>query len=171
MTQRRVRRKVFRNTIDGDHTEERGASLVEFALVLPIFALMLFALIDFGLVFAGFITLRNGVGSGARAASVNYVDPTCVTAPNPMVCTIENRIGRLPGTKASTLTVTIALPVGSDGNSGQVGDPVQVCASADLQSSTGITAPFISGRAIHAVSEIRLEQTPGSWATGLGLSC
>ena len=138
---------------------EEGASLVEFALVLPIFALLLFSLIDFGLVFGGFMSLRNGVGSGARAASVSLVDPSCTTALSPMDCTVEKRIGTLVGTTGIP-TVTIAFLTGSDGSKGQVGDPVEVCAYATASSSTGITSPFLSGKVIHATSEVRLEQTP-----------
>ncbi len=45
--------------------EEAGASLVEFAIILPVFALMLFGMIQFGLAFAGWDQLRNAVQTGA----------------------------------------------------------------------------------------------------------
>lgn len=149
---------------------EEGASLVEFALILPIFALLLFGLIDFGLVFGGFMSLRNGVGSGARAASVSLVDPSCTTSSSPMDCTVKDRIGTLVGT-TGIVTVTIAFPTGSDGSTGQPGDPVEVCASATTSSSTGITSPFLSGKAIHATSEVRLEQTPSYTPDITGATC
>lgn len=154
-----------RNDMSEDGAE-RGASLVEFALILPVFALLLFALIDFGLAFGGWTAMRSGVAAGARAASVDYVDPSCALASNPMICTVEKRIGSLVGT-TGTVAVSLALPKDSNGNSGQVGDPVEVCATAALTSSTGLTAPFLDGRSIHSISEVRLEQTPGTWANGL----
>ena len=43
---------------------EAGASLVEFAIILPVFALMLFGMIQFGLAFAGWDQLRNAVQTG-----------------------------------------------------------------------------------------------------------
>jgi Flp pilus assembly pilin Flp len=57
---------------------ERGAALVEFALVLPVFALMLFAMVQFGLVFGGWDQLRNRVQLAAREASMGTFD--CASA-------------------------------------------------------------------------------------------
>ena len=41
------------------HRDESGATLVEFALILPVFAVMLFGMIQFGLAFTGWDQLRN----------------------------------------------------------------------------------------------------------------
>ncbi|MGC8627670.1 MAG: TadE/TadG family type IV pilus assembly protein [Acidimicrobiales bacterium] len=56
---------------------DRGAVLVEFALVLPIFALMLFAMVQFGVLFAGWAQLRNAVQTTARLASMGQQSPQC----------------------------------------------------------------------------------------------
>jgi Flp pilus assembly protein TadG len=50
--------------------EEGGQSLVEFALVLPIFLLVLFAIVDFGMGFHAWITVTNSAREGARLGSV-----------------------------------------------------------------------------------------------------
>ena len=47
-------------------SDETGSVLVEFALILPIFAAMLFGMIQFGLVFAGWSSFRNSVETSAR---------------------------------------------------------------------------------------------------------
>jgi Flp pilus assembly protein TadG len=47
---------------------ESGASAVEFALVLPLLLLILFAIIEFGWFFANRIVLTNAVSDAARAA-------------------------------------------------------------------------------------------------------
>ena len=49
----------------------RGQSLVEFALVLPIFAIMLFGIIDFGRYVFTANSLNNGAREAARFASVS----------------------------------------------------------------------------------------------------
>ena len=49
---------------------ERGQSLVEFALVLPIFLLVLFAIVDFGMAFHAWITVTNSAREGARLGAV-----------------------------------------------------------------------------------------------------
>ena len=144
---------------------EEGASLVEFAVVVPIFLLLLFAMIDFGLTFQSLIGLRNGVNAGAREASVNQTDASCSTSANPMICTVQDRIGHLLGVQPGSVQVAISFPGGSSG----AGSNVVVSAQATLQSTTGMTAPFISGKTICSSSQIRLEQdagyAPGSTGT------
>ena len=49
---------------------ERGQSLVEFALIVPIFLLLLFAIVDFGMGFHAYITVTNSAREGARLGSV-----------------------------------------------------------------------------------------------------
>jgi len=50
---------------------EDGQSLVEFALVLPIFLLVLFAIVDFGMAFHAWITVTNSAREGGRLGSVH----------------------------------------------------------------------------------------------------
>ena len=49
----------------------RGQSMVEFALVLPIFAILLFGIIDFGRYVFTANALNNGAREAARFASVS----------------------------------------------------------------------------------------------------
>ena len=44
--------------------------MTEFALVLPIFALLLFAIIQFGITFNNYVTLTDAARAGARKAAV-----------------------------------------------------------------------------------------------------
>jgi Flp pilus assembly protein TadG len=150
------------------HRDESGASLIEFALVLPIFALMLFAMIDLGLSFQSLISLRNGVNAGARMASVDQTDPSCSAAPNPMICTVQDRIGHLLAVAPNSVQVAISFPSASSG----AGNTVKVSAQATLQSTTGLTAPFLNGKVICSTSQIRLEQDAGYSAGSTGtVSC
>jgi Flp pilus assembly protein TadG len=50
---------------------ERGQALVEFALVLPLLSLILFGIIQFGIVFNNYIDLTDAVRAGARKATVS----------------------------------------------------------------------------------------------------
>ena len=49
---------------------ERGQSVTEFALVLPVLALLLFGIIQFGITFNHYVTLTDATRAGARKAAV-----------------------------------------------------------------------------------------------------
>jgi len=49
--------------------------MTEFALVLPLLALLLFGVIQFGLVFNNYLTLTDAVRSGSRKAAVSRHRP------------------------------------------------------------------------------------------------
>jgi Flp pilus assembly protein TadG len=54
--------------------QDRGASAVEFALVLPLLVTILFGVIDFGYFFGQFNEVRHAAREGARMAAVSNVD-------------------------------------------------------------------------------------------------
>lgn len=49
---------------------EQGQSMTEFALVLPILVILLFGVIQFGIVFNNYITVTDAVRAGARKGAV-----------------------------------------------------------------------------------------------------
>lgn len=53
---------------------ERGQTLVEFALIIPLFALLLFALLDFGRVIYTQNTVEEAAREASRAGTVEAVD-------------------------------------------------------------------------------------------------
>lgn len=59
---------------------ERGQALVEFALVLPLLALVLFGVIQFGIAFTNYIALTDAVRAGARVAAVSRFSEDPVAA-------------------------------------------------------------------------------------------
>jgi Flp pilus assembly protein TadG len=69
-----------RNTI----RSEKGQTMVEFAIALPVLCLILFAVIQFGIVFNNYIALTDATRAGARKAAVSRQtsDPAgaCVNA-------------------------------------------------------------------------------------------
>src|SRR6478736_7021675 len=55
---------------------ERGASAVEFAIVLPVLFLLIAAIVDFGRAYFYQIQLANSAREGARAAAVGTLTTT-----------------------------------------------------------------------------------------------
>jgi Flp pilus assembly protein TadG len=96
---------------------QQGQTMTEFALVLPVLALILFAVIQFGIVFNNYITLTDATRAGARKAAVSRQDSN---RNSDVVSAVRSSAS---GLTASKLTVP---PPSSTWNSG---DDVTVTAS------------------------------------------
>ncbi len=93
-------------TPDPKRERGRGQALVEFAIILPVFFLVVAGMFDFGLGIYSDLTLVNAAREGAR---LGVIDPGNTSA-------IENRVREMAGNlDASKLTVTVACerPSGS----------------------------------------------------------
>ncbi len=51
-------------------SSERGAALIEAAIITPLFVMLIFAIFELGLVFRNSLTVQNAVQEGVRAASI-----------------------------------------------------------------------------------------------------
>ncbi len=75
----------------------RGQAIVEMALILPLFLLLLIGMLEFGLILHDYITVAEAARAGARAAAVGK-DNTA----------IENAVKNAsPGLDKAKLTITI----------------------------------------------------------------
>ena len=63
--------KLIRRRTDKSQRDEKGQALVEFALLVPIFLMLLFAIVDFGMGFHSWITVTNSAREGARLGAVS----------------------------------------------------------------------------------------------------
>src|SRR3989304_3990635 len=114
---------------------EKGQALVEFPLLFPIFLLLLFAIIDFGMGFYSWITVTNGAREGARLGAVLATEQQ-----------IEDRVYQavsLPN-EGTQMTVTVT------GAQGQPGESVVVQVDYDYDLITPLAGlvQFVSGDAI-----------------------
>ena len=57
----------FKNLV----ANETGQTMAEFAIVLPILVVLLFGIVQFGIVFNNYVTLTDAARAGARAAAVS----------------------------------------------------------------------------------------------------
>lgn len=90
---------------------EHGQTMTEFALVLPVLALILFAVIQFGIVFNNYVTLTDATRAGARRAAVSRQDPNRdATA----IAAIRNSASDLDGAKLATPPPSSTWDPGTD---------------------------------------------------------
>lgn len=95
---------------------ERGQSLTEFALVLPLMVMLLFGIIQFGVTFNNYISLTDAVRAGARKAAVSRHQP------DPVAVTIDQVEEAATDLNTADLQVTVD-------SSWEPGDEVEVSAS------------------------------------------
>ncbi|MDQ6600274.1 TadE/TadG family type IV pilus assembly protein [Bacillus salipaludis] len=96
---------------------EKGQSLVEFALILPILVLLLFGIIDFARIFHVYLTMDHAGREAARAASIGKDDSTIKSTAVSDASSIgltADKVGVTPsGTKTSgsNISITITYPI------------------------------------------------------------
>jgi Flp pilus assembly protein TadG len=143
---------------------ERGAALVEFALVLPIFIVLLVGVLEFGTLFNYWIDETHLANEGARWAVVNNV---------PGGGNLQQYIRSQADSSdlQSNAHVCVSFPSGTS----NVGDPVQVQVSYDsgIPVVSGVVNKFFGGSLpstvkLKGTSTMRLEALPTSYTSGDG---
>jgi Flp pilus assembly protein TadG len=118
--------------------------MTEFALVLPILALLLFGVIQFGLVFNNYLTLTDAVRAGARKAAVSrrLADPQGAA-----VSATRNAASDL---RQSDLNVTVTVnPSWSAG--------AETTVSADYPYSISLLGLVVKSGRMHSTTKERVE--------------
>ena len=147
---------------------QRGAVLVELALVTPVLVLLLFAIIDFGFVFSDWLAVRQGGSDALRQALVS----TKPTAPGggTWSCATGGFNGTAPGAGSDAMNMVCFAKarVGLDpastrvkiffGSAFAAGKPAKVCVQYKASSRTGFFAPLLNSKVVSTQVESLIEQ-------------
>lgn len=140
--------------------DQRGASLVEFAVLAPLLLILVLGIVEFGWLFGQFNDVRHGAREGGRYAAVNGgpgIDPSDADVAN-RVC------AAMDGLDAGMTLITIQLGQidGPDtGTTIEAGDIGTLTVTADISSLSNV--PLITGflpAQLSSSVEFRLEQDP-----------
>jgi len=146
---------------------DRGAVLIEFAIIAPFLFLVIFAIIEFGWGFGQYLDVRHGAREGARLAAVNYADPingvpsTGAAQTQEIVDAVCERMGG--DINGGTIELDFAVG-GEDGN--DTGDEATITLSSKLDTLTGFLDTFLAGKDINDEISFRLERD-ASWEAGM----
>jgi Flp pilus assembly protein TadG len=128
-------------------SRERGQAILEFALVLPLFLILLFALFDFSRLVFTYVSLSNGARELAREASIstNWSSSSAVNA-------FKNYTIVAGGQNSTTDQVTIAAGSATCARTEDTGGtctgtdaPTQVACSLPLSASCALPTPTQGG--------------------------
>ena len=132
--------------------DERGAALVEFAIIAILLFSMLFGIVEYGWVFANNLDARHGAREAARLTAVNWgsaqeiADETC---------------DRMDLQSGAIFTFTDGGTVGSIGT-----------VAIDIPYTPLVGLPFIPVPSnLKSQVEIRLEQDSSQWTSGTATPC
>jgi Flp pilus assembly protein TadG len=133
--------------------KESGASLVEFAMLMPLLILLVLGIVEGSWLFAQNLDVRHGAREGARLAAVNHPEGP---PPNSGVRSDANRDAlvaeictrmQTPTGAAITLTST-----------GAIGDPLTATVETTGDTLTGLLDFFFGGKNLNSTVESRIEQ-------------
>jgi hypothetical protein len=111
---RRRRRRLFSARLSRD---DRGVAAVEAAIITPVLFLLLFGIIEFGLVFKDQLAITSAVRSGARIASA---EPRIATFATDAASAVAREAGAVDMSKVTALWIyqadpTNGHPIGAGG--------------------------------------------------------
>jgi TadE-like protein len=145
---------------------ESGQALVEFALILPVFVVLVVGIIQFGVGLNYWLDMQRIANQGARWGVVNKfpgMTGSCLTDPT-VLCSGPNLQEYLAGEPISgglKPCVNISFP----STTSEVGDPVKVELAIPF---TFVPILKLGTIKLTADATMRLEQAPGRYAAGKG---
>jgi len=150
---------------------ERGAALIELAIALPILILLVFGLVEFGVTYNDYISIRDGARQAAREGSVGNFGPAATTgAPchlagaatasdniKRLICLTKAEIG-LDSTKVR-VKVLSGAPAFVGAGTFAKNDSLIVCAQYPVDAVTGVMGQFLDGRSLQSKTAFRIEKS------------
>ncbi len=137
---------------------ERGASMVEFALVSLPLMLLIMGAIEFGWSLNQMQDVRYGAREGARLAAVSNIDGTAPVTAQQIVNSVCSRMD----SSSSAMHVSlIATP--SSGSTVAPGDKAVIKVDKPLQQITGFFSGILGQNTAHSQVTFYIEQVP-TWS-------
>ena len=127
----------------GSFRKQRGAAAVEFAVVAPIFILLLFGMIEYGRMVMVQQMLTNATREGARRA---VLDGTTITG---VKTTVKDYL-----TSGNITVNDNEITVNPDPSAAAFGDPVTVSLSVPFSRVSWLPAPMFLGSANMAATSV-----------------
>lgn len=164
-TRTRLRGSLLRRTLLRRRSE-RGAALVEFAIVVPVLFLLIFGIIDFGVLYRDQLATRSGLRSTTRAAVIGRFggSGTCTlespTASNETLRQLMCNTKKQVGLSDDRVRVKVLLIDGNGDGAAEHRsyDDVMVCVMSQARSATGFFGGLLNSRAMYARLDMMIEK-------------
>lgn len=135
---------------------DRGAAALEFALVVPVLAILVFGMIDYGIFFTDSLGARDGARVAARQGSVARFDGVCPSGYagsgdsnlRKLACVAVDQTGAIGGDAFAKVSSPDGWVVGKD---------LVVCVAVVESGLTGLT-PMPNDKTVRSKLQVRIEQ-------------
>jgi hypothetical protein len=154
---------------------ERGAALVEMAIILPIFVVLIFGLLEFGITYNSYISLRQGTREAARQGAVgNFGSTTSCsltglsgspsTDMQKLMCLAKSQSGlAFASTRVKVLSGNADF---SSTGTFTKGDSLIVCTEYPVDSVAKFISPLLGGAILKTKTAMRIETNYSVAETG-----
>ena len=159
----RTRKRATRH--DGRRRmRDAGVALVEFAIVMPLFFLLVFGIIEFGYAYFQQVDVRHGAREGARLAAVNYRE-TATPTPADQTTQIVNEVcDRMDSGDDTSVRVTRS-------GTAAIGQVLEVEVEKPLVQLTGFLGFALNGITLRSTVDSRIEQVATWQSLATGQAC
>lgn len=139
---------------------ERGAVLVEFAIVALLLFALIFGIVDFGNAYNDHISVRQGARDAARQAVTGQIAgvPSCTINGSPTTNSVRNVVCLAKNRTGLTSSTRVAIDVNDQDGTGPGRGSISVCVSHPLRSITGFF-PMLDSKSVDSETQMRVEQT------------
>lgn len=124
--------------------DRTGAAMVEFAIVLPLLAIALLGILQFGIFFYEYVIVENAAEVGERQFLMSRVAPT--TGPwTDTICAIEGSASKQVTCPANIASAALGLPVNESNITMSTGGPVSAGGTActsDASCTSALNAAY-----------------------------
>lgn len=128
------------------HRADEGQALVEFALVAPVLLLVVFSIIQFGILFGRHLELQSATREGARKASIVYDHADPVAEARAAV------LDALAINKAADVTVSVSPPPSPEWKHGQ-----EITIRSSAPTRVSIMGVVAWNGTLHSEAQVRVE--------------
>jgi hypothetical protein len=154
---------------------ERGAALVELAIILPLFVILVFGIIEFGLTYNNYITIRQGTREAARQGAVGNFGSTSscsltglTGSPSAdmqkLMCLAKNQIGlSYANTRVKIMSGSADF---SSSGTFQKGESLIVCTENPVDATAKFVSPVLGSSVLKSKTAMRIETSYSSTETG-----
>jgi Flp pilus assembly protein TadG len=138
-----------------------GNAIVEFAIVVPVFLLLILACVEFAYIFNVQLTLQNSVRAAGRyAITGNHLPDPLHSGQNLSRVASITQVAQQAACGLSVSGITISSAVGGSGNAGGPGDTVTISVTSAVPIVAPLVAQFFHNGQYTATAKVSFRNEP-----------